>query len=121
MSAHLLGAGSVIDQHLDPRDVVAYVDGVATVAERARIESHLATCAECRAEVSEVPRIIATAPRARASRRHLVIAAAGIAAMLLVFLWPRADTRRPLPQHRESSITTTIAPVIVAPLGAVTS
>jgi anti-sigma factor RsiW len=111
----------VIDQHLDPRDVVAYVDGVATAAERGRIEAHLATCAECRAEVSEVPRIIATAPRARTSRRRLIISAAGIAAMLLVFFWPHPDTDRPLPRHRESAITTTIAPVLIAPLGAVAS
>src|SRR3954463_7940529 len=118
MSAQLLGVGSVIDQHLDPRDVVAYVDGVATAAERARIEAHLATCAECRAEVSEVPRIIATAPRARASRRRLIISAAGIAAMLLVFFWPHPDTDRRLPRHRGSGVTTTIAPGVIAPPGA---
>ena len=120
MSVQVAEAIRVTGQHLDPRDVVAYVDHVATQSERARIESHLVTCPECRAEVSEAGHIIATLPSARRIGRPVLITAAGIAAVLLIFLLPRAD-RRISPQHREAPVTTTIAPVILAPVGAVES
>lgn len=110
---------SVTEQHLEPREVAAYIDGAMKAEERARIQSHLATCAECRDEVSDAARIIATLPRARAARWRVALPAAGIAAMLLVFLWPRADRDNAVPQHRESAVTTTVAPVIVAPIGPV--
>jgi hypothetical protein len=121
MSMQLAEAIRVTEQHLDPRDVAAYVDRAATASERTRIESHLATCAECRAEVSDAARIIASLPRSRAARRGLIVSAAGIAAMLLVFMWPRADRDNTFPQHRESPVTTTISPVILAPVGVVQS
>ena len=121
MSIHAAEAISVTDQHLDPRDVAAYVDRAATPSARTRIESHLATCAECRAEVSDAARIIASLPRGQGVRRRAVISAAGIAAMLLVFLWPRADRDNTGALHRESAVTTTIAPRIISPVGAVES
>ncbi len=121
MAMQLAEAVRVTDQHLDPRDVAAYVDRAATPSERARIESHLVTCAECRAEVSDAARIIATLPRSRGARRSLIVSAAGIAAMLLVFLWPRVDRDNTGRQHRESAITTTVSPVILAPVGVVES
>ena len=111
----------VTDQHLDPRDVAAYVDRAGTASERARIESHLATCAECRAEVSDAARIIATLPRTRGPRRSLIISAAGIAAVLLMFMWPRGNGDGTVGQHRESAVTTTVSPVILAPVGPVES
>jgi hypothetical protein len=120
MSVQVAEAVRVTGQHLDPRDVVAYVDRVAPPSERARIESHLVTCPECRAEVSEAAHIIATLPRSRGIRRSALITAAGIAAVLLVFLLPRADRQTGL-QHREAPVTTTIAPMIVAPVGLVVS
>jgi len=120
MAMQLAEAVRVTDQHLDPRDVAAYIDRAATPDERARIESHLATCAECRAEVSDAARITATLPRSRGARRSLIVSAAGIAAMLLVFLWPRGD-RDSTRQHRESALTTTVSPVILTPVGAVES
>jgi len=54
-------------------------------------------------------------------RRGVMVSAAGIAAMLLVFLWPRGDRDLRNPQHRESSVTTTIAPRVLAPIGRVES
>jgi hypothetical protein len=121
MSIQLAEAISVTEQHLDPRDVAAYVDRAAAPGDRARIESHLATCAECRAEVSDAARIIATLPRSRRARRSVIVSAAGIAAMLLVFLFPRADRDKARTQHRESAVTATIPPVVLAPVGAVQS
>jgi len=123
MSTQVAEAIVVSDQHLAPKDVAAYVDHLATTSARARIESHLAICAECRAEVSDAARIIATIPRSRTTRRRVTISAAGIAAMLLVFLWPRADrnTNTANPRHREAPLTTTIAPAILGPAGVVES
>ena len=121
MSIQMLEAIVVSDQHLDPKDVVAYVDGIAPPSERARIESHLVTCAECRDEVADAGRIIATLPRPRSARRTVIVSAAAIAATLLVFLWPGADSDLTTRRHRESPVTTTIAPTIVTPIGAVES
>lgn len=119
MSVQLVGEIGVNDQHLDPKDVVAYVGGALSSSERERIESHLATCAECRDEIADAGRIIATLPRSRPVRRGVIVSAAGIAAMLLVFLWPRADRDLTTRQHRESAVTTTIPPTVIAPVGRV--
>lgn len=121
MSMPAAEAMSVTSQHLAPRDVAAYVDGALTSEARARIQSHLATCAECREEVSDAARIIATLPRGSTVKWRVGIPAAAVAAMLLVFLWPRTDRNNAVPQHRESAVTTTIAPVIVRPIGAIDS
>ena len=121
MSTQVAEAIVVNDQHLDPKDVVAYIDGVAPPGERARIESHLVTCAECRDEVADAGRIIAELPRPRSAKRSAIASAAAIAAMLLVFLWPRADRDLTTRQHRQSPITTTIAPAVLTPIGVVES
>ncbi|HEY3112623.1 MAG TPA: zf-HC2 domain-containing protein [Gemmatimonadaceae bacterium] len=121
MSMQVAEAIGVTGHHLDPRDIAAYVDRAATPSERARIESHLVTCPECRAEVSEAAHIIYTLPRARGVRRGVLITTAGIAAVLLVFLLPRTDRQIGKLQHREAGVTTTVAPVILAPVGAVES
>jgi putative zinc finger protein len=121
MSTGVVEAIRVTDQHLDPREVAGYVDRLLPNTERARIEAHLVTCPECRAEIAEAGRIIASLPRPRRVRRGVMVSAAGIAAMLLVFLWPRADRDLGIRQHRESPVTTTIAPRILAPIGGVES
>jgi anti-sigma factor RsiW len=121
MSMRVVEAISVANEHLDPGDVAAYVDGAVTPDKRAGIESHLATCAGCRAEVSEAASIIASLPRTRRRRTGTLVSVAGIAAMLLVFLLPRADRDDIGRQHRESAVTTTIPPVILAPAGTVQS
>jgi hypothetical protein len=121
MSMGVVEAIRVSDQHLDPREVAGYVDRVLPDTERARIEAHLATCPECRAEVAEAGRIIATLPRPRRIRRGVMVSAAGIAAMLLVFLWPRDDRDLGDRKHRESAVITTIAPKAIAPIGGVES
>jgi len=111
----------VTDQHLDPGKIAGYVDAVLPGPERARMQGHLATCPECRAEVADAARIIATLPRPRRARRGAMVSAAGIAAMLLAFLWPRADRDIDDPLHREASVTTTISPRVIAPIGGVES
>ncbi len=45
--------------HLDVELLSAYLDRQTTVAERARVESHLQTCAACRAELESLRRTVA--------------------------------------------------------------
>ncbi len=110
----------VIDQHLAPNDLAAYIDHALTGERRARIEAHLARCPECRAEVSDAARIIATLPRARWTGRRLVASSAAVAAVLLIFLLPRVN-REPAASHRESPVTTVVSPIPVSPVGAIDS
>src|SRR6185503_6808177 len=104
------------EDHLDPEDVAAYVDKLATAERRALIEAHLAECAECRAEVSDSARIIGALAGPRRTRSGLV-AAAAIAAALLLFVRPGTDRESGTPfgnssiTHREAPVTTTVAPV----------
>jgi len=112
---------AVTSEHLDPADIVAYVDRVASRADRARIETHLAGCAECRDEVSDAARIIATMPRRRFSRRSAIISVAGIAAVLLVFLVPRPHRPADDVRHRGAAAVARTQPTIISPVGAVDS
>lgn len=107
----------VIDQHLAPNDVAAYVDRALTGERRARVEAHLARCAECRAELSDGTRIIASHPRTRWRNRSLVAACSAVAAALLIFVLPRA-MRDSVSQHRESPVTSIVPPVLLSPTGA---
>jgi hypothetical protein len=110
------------EQHLRPEEIAAYIDGVATGDARARIESHLATCDDCRAEIVDASRIAATLPRARGMRRRVWIPAAAAAAVVLLAVWPRT-VREPGVEvtHRESPVTATIAPRAIEPVGTVDS
>lgn len=111
----------VTSDHLDPTEVVAYVDRVTTPAARARIETHLSVCAECREEVSDAARIIGKIAHRRVSRRGAIVSAAGIAAALLVFLLPRPQPRPSVEQHRGAERPSSSQPAAIAPIGAVDS
>jgi len=111
--------GEVKAGHLTVEDVAAYVDRGDAAEQRARVEAHLASCAECRSEVVTVARLA----RAFRNRRRWTVAAplAAAAAVLLLVLapWQRArDLDGPV--LRERAVTTTVAPRPLAPLGAVT-
>jgi anti-sigma factor RsiW len=111
----------VTERHLEPTDIASYVDRAARDDELARIESHLATCRECRDEVSDAARIVATLPRARGMRSRTWISAAAIAAVLLLVVWPRT-ARDPGLQHRGGDATAIAGvPVALAPKGLVDS
>lgn len=110
-------SASPFEGHLEPHDIAAFVDRTVDDGARARIESHLAQCEQCRAEIVEAARIVATLPRARGLKgRHWGAIAA--AAVVLLVAWPR-DVRDPGLQHREAPVTTTVAPRTIAPLGVV--
>src|SRR5919206_1600037 len=75
--------GESPERHLSADEVAAYVDGALAGDERARIEAHLAVCADCRAEVREVTGLVRSLPEARRSARRVWIPAAAAAAVLV--------------------------------------
>lgn len=53
-------------RHEEPKFLSSLLDGELTAAEKKRVESHLASCAPCRAELAslrDVKRTLSTAPR----------------------------------------------------------
>jgi len=105
--------------HLTSGEVAAYLDKALTASDRSRLDAHLVDCADCRNELIEVTRLL----RTRSRRWVLSVgAAAAAAAVLLVVIWPRQGHQSPeQPGHREPAVTTTVAPVAVAPSGAIAS
>ena len=78
-------------EHVDPHDVVGYIEATLPSAERARVEAHLSVCDKCTSELAAVSRL------RRPARRpilHIGVAAAAAAVIALVLLGPRAQ--RPL-------------------------
>lgn len=73
--------------HPGPTEIAGYVDDMLPAGERARVEAHLADCAECRHEVVEVRRLVISPPR---DRRWVWLipgtaaVAAAVAALLLI-------------------------------------
>jgi anti-sigma factor RsiW len=102
--------------HLTNGEVAAYLDRALTPSDRSRVEAHLVNCAECRNELVEVTRLLRTRPR-RLWVLPVGVAAAAAAVLLLVMLPQR--TQSPGPGYREPAVTTTVAPVAVAPSGAI--
>jgi anti-sigma factor RsiW len=103
--------------HLTVDDVAAYLDRQLAGPERARVQAHLGDCAECRREVVTVARL---ARSLRARRRWAVALPLAAAAVLLVAIvpWSRAPVAD-RPVLREPAVTTTVAPTLRAPVGAV--
>ncbi len=110
--------GEIGARHLTVEEVAAYVDRGLAAAERARVEDHLDACAECRAEVVAVARL----SRSLAARRRWTVMAPLAAAAVLVLLfapWRHQGERGPV--LREPAVTTTVAPMPIAPRGGVTA
>ena len=58
-----------LGSHLNETDIAAYLDGVTKDAERRSVETHLASCDECRMEVAASQEAISTAPSAATSSK----------------------------------------------------
>jgi hypothetical protein len=99
------------ERHLEAAEVAAYLDRALPDEARSRVEAHLDGCAECRAEVVQVARLVRTAPLRRTVTVPIGLAAA---AALILLLTPsvRLPSR---PEFREPAITTTAAPTAIAP------
>jgi hypothetical protein len=100
--------------HLENGLVAAYVDGRLAAVELARVEAHLAECAECRQEVVAVRRLL----RSRTRRwTWPAIAGLGIAATLLLVLSRSGDQGGPgRPPLRGDGSDGRDAPVAIAPV-----
>ena len=109
-----------LNAHLAAGQVAAFVDRTADDDELRRIASHLASCAECRAEVADAVDIVAEI-RQRRTRPVWIAGVAGVAAAALVamIVWPRGIDQSTV--HREAPVTTTIAPAAVHPVGITSS
>jgi anti-sigma factor RsiW len=111
-----MGAEQPPQGHLESGEVAAYLDGALPRSGRSRIEAHVAVCEECRRELIEVGRLLRTRPHRH--RWYLPVGvAAAAAAVVLLAVWPRPAGRPAEPGYREPAVTSTVAPVVVAPRG----
>ncbi len=104
-------------EHPSAGVLAAFVDGTLPLAERAAIESHLADCDVCRADVISAVRF--ARPRVTVRRWYLPAAAAAAVLLALAIGRERAPMVTREPVTREPVITTTEAPVALAPRGVV--
>ena len=107
--------------HITSEEAAAYLDNTLSEAECARIKAHLADCDPCRAEIVEVSKLLAGAPRSR--RRYVAISALAAAAVLAVVLVrPSIDSTTPAGalRGRDAPSTAEGASVLqaIAPIGA---
>jgi hypothetical protein len=105
------------ESHLSDEDVAAYLDRALSQSERTRIEAHLDECDRCRDEVVDVLRLL----RRRSGTRRWVGGLGIAAAAAVVLLTIQAGGLGWLPgsTYREDPVTSTAAPMPIAPLGAV--
>jgi hypothetical protein len=105
--------------HLTESEVSAYLSGIVGHAQRERIQAHLSRCDECTEELTEVWRLTREAAPALARRPHRMIigVAAGIAAVMALFLWTGRQPFSSENQFREPALTFAAPPRPLAPLG----
>lgn len=106
--------------HPDAQEQAKYLDDGCTPEERATIEAHCAVCADCRIELIESHRVLRTAPGSVAARRPVYIVPLAAAAVMTIFLLPRAH--RPAEAvSREPGVVTALAPMPAMPTGDVSA
>jgi hypothetical protein len=118
LSKDAMSADERVREHLDPGVLAAFIDGALPPAERALAESHLADCEACRADVIAAVRLTRRDPVRRWYAPAAAVAAAAAILFMVVGRAP-APVGIPEPVTREPVITTTVAPVTVAPRGKV--
>ena len=104
-------------RHLEPHEIASYADGDVPGEASASIDAHLADCAECRAEVADVSRIVRTAPAVRGVPRRIWAPAAAAAALAMLWMGPRASREKGTPDRRDEAVTMTASPRAIAPVG----
>ena len=73
-------------EHVDPHEMVGYIESTLPPAERSRVEAHLSVCEDCTSELVAVSRLRRRAPRPVI---RLGLAAAAAAVVAVVLLGPR--------------------------------
>ena len=95
--------GGDFSEHRTPEEIAAYLCDELVAADRERFQAHLATCRECRHEVTSAQRLTLSRPRQRG--RSLALAAA-VLLMAVLLTRSMSDTgSRPQPdvQRRSSA------------------
>lgn len=105
-------------EHLDPHDVVGYIDGTLDPAARTRVEAHVSDCEECTGELAAVSRLRPT-PRRRIPWLGMGAAAAAVLAAVLVGprVGQRADDDAPPVRGDSAATMSVVAPADGATLG----
>ena len=98
--------------HLSVDDVALHLDGRLSASEQSRVDQHLAECDECRAELVALSGVLRTTRRK--TRWYLPVGAVAAAAVIALLLRPGSEDQ---PDYREPAVTTTPAPVGIAPRG----
>ncbi len=104
-------------KHLESGEIAAYLDNALAPADRARLEAHAAACDECRAELVETSGLLRTLPRRRRWYVPAGTVAAAAAAVFLVVWTGSVKVPPGPPGFREPALTTSVAPVGIAPHG----
>jgi hypothetical protein len=106
--------------HPTDDDLAAYLDRRLEAPERDRLESHVAWCPDCRAQLIAASAVIRRRAAVRKRWATLApVAAAAAAVILLVALpegWPGAGSA---PAHRDAPSATSTTPIPIAPQGVV--
>jgi hypothetical protein len=128
-AAGLLRGPAVLERRTETPDcpdelvLADFVDGRLTPQNRAPVVAHLLTCARCRALVKATSDLATSAAGSTPQKRRVwqrwsLPVGLAAAAALVLFLVPRGGDDNPTPGLREPTVTSTIAPVPIAPVGA---
>lgn len=128
-----LRASALLQPHIEGPDcldelaVADFVDGRLSTEARVPVVAHLLACSRCRMIVAAAGNVLGDAevaaalpsarPAARPRRWFLPVGAAAAAALLLAILPRTANDPDSLPVLREPAVTTTVAPMPIAPRG----
>src|SRR5687767_3969173 len=91
-------------------DLAAYLEGLSELAARDRIESHLASCAECRGEVRDYARLLKETSEAQDAPPP------GFSASLIRASGARTHRRAAVPR-KPAPVLALVAPGLLAALG----
>lgn len=104
------------EAHMNELQIAAYLDRGLSVADRESLEEHLATCAECRANVVETQELLAKVRRPRKAFYGIGLIAIAAAMLFMIKPLPRsADRVATAPLMRD--VPTTAQIVAYGPTG----
>ena len=106
-------------EHLAIHEIAAYLEHRLDDASRRAVEAHLVECVECRHEVMEGQQVLRGVPHARGRRPIALLGTLVAAAVLVVAVLPRDETRDGPPVERGAQTVIGGAPspiVVVEPL-----